>query len=476
MNSTRVVLATVTGVNPPLLTHIDFCRINSLTQVAMLEGHSQEQLQELRRILLLTIYKDTLNQLVLQQRSQRLNARNPISLPASLRRRRSSSMGGHEKQQRVLITGKVLPRLESLLGDAEDDADQLDEDVLNSLKFERDMDALRTIFEAAINDQELQEKKTCQDVKDTGITVEKNKAEEKPLEIPEQQIDWQKQASTDDECPDLYEKKIKDEDELESVPEEDKDSKDAAKHSPPEDRSLEILKQAIYALAGNKSEVSQASQKLQESKDELKQLREALDTEKRDTKAKLEDLEERIADTKYKLRCVSRVNDLEYSLVQRWEEGRLAQGTIWGENAERAYLRDILDLKQRIAREERVSSELRSFRQREIQDMRQQIEEWKERYVSEMRRVERETEAWELRILEQKKLLVRHREIFAERMSFVQEYRAQKAEEQRLHDLQVHRINCAVRLQAWWRGTMVRRGLGPFKKKPKRGKKGKPKK
>ncbi|EDV43893.1 uncharacterized protein Dana_GF18708 [Drosophila ananassae] len=441
----------------------------------MEEGLSLEQLKELRRFLLLTIYKDTLNQLVLQQRSQRLNARNPISLPASLRRRRSSSMGGHEKQEHILITGKVLPRLESLLGDAEDDADQLDEDVLNSLKFERDMDALRTIFEAAINDQELQEKKTCLDVKDKRIPVEEKGAEEKPLEIPEQQIDWQKQASTDDECPDMYEKKIKDEEEQDSAP-EDKESKDGKKILPPEDRSLEILKQAIYALAGNKSEVSQASQKLQESKDELKQLREALDTEKRDTKAKLEDLEERIADTKYKLRCVSRVNDLEYSLVQRWEEGRLAQGTIWGENAERAYLRDILDLKQRIAREERVSCELRSFRQREIQDMRQQIEEWKERYVSEMRRVERETEAWELRILEQKKLLVRHREIFAERMSFVQEYRAQKAEEQRLHDLQVHRINCAVRLQAWWRGTMVRRGLGPFKKKPKRGKKGKPKK
>ncbi|KAH8332906.1 hypothetical protein KR074_007434 [Drosophila pseudoananassae] len=442
----------------------------------MLEGHSQEHLQELRRILLLSIYKDTLNQLVLQQRSQRLNARNPISLPASLRRRRSSSMGGHEKQEHILITGKVLPRLESLLGEPEDDADQLDEDVLNSLKFERDMDALRTIFETAINDQELQEKKKCQDVKDEKTLEGKNEAEEKPLDVPEQQIDWQKQESLDDEGLEAYEKKTEDEEEHDAAPEDDTDSNDGKKPSPLEDTSLKILKQAIYALAGNKSEVSQASQKLQESKDELKQLREALDTEKRDTKAKLEDLEERIADTKYKLRCVSRVNDLEYSLVQRWEEGRLAQGTIWGENAERAYLRDILDLKQRIAREERVSCELRSFRQREIQDMTQQIEEWKKRYVSEMRRVEREAEAWELRILEQKKLLVRHREIFAERMSFVQEYRAQKAEEQRLHDLQVHRINCAVRLQAWWRGTMVRRGLGPFKKKPKRGKKSKPKK
>lgn len=243
-----------------------------------------------------------------------------------------------------------------------------------------------------------------------------------------------------------------------------------------EDKGLENIRQAIAALCGNKSEESQAAQQLQESKDELKKLKEDLELEKRVTKEKLQDLEERIADTKYKLRCVSRVNDLEYSLVQRWEEGRLAQGTIWGENAERAYLRDILDIKQKLAREERVSAELRSFRQREILELQARIKEWQERYVSEMRRVDREAEAWELRILEQKKLLQKHKEIYEERMTYVQEYRAQKEEEQRLLDLQMHRIQCAVRLQAWWRGTMVRRGLGPFKKKPKRGKRGKPKK
>ncbi|KAH8382610.1 hypothetical protein KR009_004369 [Drosophila setifemur] len=439
----------------------------------MSEGHSQEQLLDLRRILLLTIYKDTLDQLVLQQRSQRLNASKPLSLPASLRRRRSSSMGGEEKPERVLITGKVLPRLESLLGEPEDDADQLDEEVLDALKFERDMDALRTIFEAAMADQELDEKDADVDLEDTLL-------EDSVLELPEQQIIWVKTDSLDvedQENPEVtFKEEIPDSEITAKLSLEEENAEAASQESEKVDKSLEAIKKAIYALAGNKSEESQAAQQLQDSKDELKQLKEALEIEKRDTKDKLLDLEDRIADTKYKLRCVSRVNDLEYSLVQRWEAGRLAQGTIWGENAERAYLRDILDIKQRLSREERVSSELRSFRQREIQEMRQRIEDWQKRYVTEMRRVDREADAWELRILEQKKLLLRHREIFAERMTFVEEYRAQKAEEQRLHDLQVHRIQCAIRLQAWWRGTMVRRGLGPFKKKPKRGKKGKAKK
>ncbi|KAH8242786.1 hypothetical protein KR032_002162 [Drosophila birchii] len=457
----------------------------------MAEGHTEEQLLELRRILLLTVYKNTLNQLVLQQRSQRLNASKPGSLPASLRRRRSSSLGDQEKPERILITGKVLPRLESLLGEPEDDADQLDEDVLDALKFERDMDALRAIYETAMDDKELKETKIISkdETDEMSASVKEETRKDvgiKKIEIQQKTIKpeldiFEGKYDSDRLKPEILEFNVLEKHPIEvekSTSFEDEYLKETETKETPleEDRSLQNLKQAIDALGGNKSEVSQAAQQLQESKDELKKLKEDLETEKQMTKDKLLDLEDRIAETKYKLRCVSRVNDLEYSLVQRWEEGRLAQGTIWGENAERAYLRDILDIKQKLAREERVSTELRSFRQREIVDLHRRIEEWQERYVSEIRRVNREAEAWELRILEQKKQLERHREIYDERMVFVEEYRAQKAEEQRLHDLQVHRIECAVRLQAWWRGTMVRRGLGPFKKKPKRGKRGKPKK
>ncbi|KAH8251951.1 hypothetical protein KR038_011925 [Drosophila bunnanda] len=462
----------------------------------MTEGHTKETLLELRRILLLTVYKNTLNQLVLQQRSQRLNASKPLSLPASLRRRRSSSLGDQEKPEHVLITGKVLPRLESLLGEPENDADQLDEDVLDALKFERDMDALRAIYETAMDDEELKERKIISEEerdeespsikedtapKDVGIQkIEMQQKTVKPhLEIIKGKDDSDTSQSQilEFNVSEKHHIMVEKSESFEGKCLDESQPQAESKETPlEEDRSLCNLKQAIDAFGGNKSEVSQAAQQLQESKDELKKLKEDLATEKRVTKDKLLDLEDRIAETKYKLRCVSRVNDLEYSLVQRWEEGRLAQGTIWGENAERAYLRDILDIKQKLAREERVSTELRSFRQREIVDLHRRIEEWQERYISEMRRVDREADAWELRILEQKKQLERHREIYEERMIFVQEYRAQKAEEQRLHDLQVHRIECAVRLQAWWRGTMVRRGLGPFKKKPKRGKRGKPKK
>ncbi|KAH8417580.1 hypothetical protein KR222_002296, partial [Zaprionus bogoriensis] len=364
------------------------------------EQSEQPQFDSLKwqKLMLAVACKDACDQLTLLQRSQRLQMRKPLpQLPASLRR---SSLAQKPGAQRVLLTGKSLPRLQSLLGDADQAEDELDECVLNSLKFERDLDALRGFFETL--NQLLQ------------------------LTPAERE---QEQASR--------------------------------------------LELALAALSGNNGEESAAVRELQQSRVELKQLQAQLEQQKIDGEAKLLELDERIADVRYNLKCVSRVNKLEYDLVVRWEAARVGQAQIWGENAERAYLRDILDYKQRVAREQRVSQELRAFRSRERADLQQRLEHWQQRYASESRRVEREAEAWELRILEVTKSLARHREENAQHVSFIGEYRAKKEEEQRLQDLQLHRIQCAVRLQAWWRGTMVRRGLGPFKKKPKRGKRGK---
>lgn len=369
-------------------------------EAALVTALTEEEQAEWQRLMLAVTYKEAIDKLMLLQRSHRLNMQKPNPRK---NRTRSSSIGQPALSERVLLTDKKLPRLESLLGDTDQEPDTVDECVLNALKYENDIDALRSFFTAA-NQQ-------------------------------------------------LYMTK----EELES-------------------ENPSRLELAIGALSGSNSEESVALNQLQQSKDEIKQLQAQLEQVQIDGVAQLRQLEERTADAKYNLKCVSRVNDLEYSLVERWEAARVTQAKIWGENAERAYLRDILDYKQRLKHEERVSQELAAFRNRELADLKERIAYWQQRYVSELRRVERESEAWELRILEQSKSLAHHRELNAQHLEFVREYSAKKQEEQRLLQLQVHRIECAVKLQAWWRGTMVRRGLGPFKKKPKRGRRPKQKK
>lgn len=50
-------------------------------------------------------------------------------------------------------------------------------------------------------------------------------------------------------------------------------------------------------------------------------------------------------------------------------------------------------------------------------------------------------------------------------MHFIIIYKAHKAEMIRQQLEQEKRINAAVRIQAWWRGTMVRKGFGKYRKK-----------
>lgn len=45
----------------------------------------------------------------------------------------------------------------------------------------------------------------------------------------------------------------------------------------------------------------------------------------------------------------------------------------------------------------------------------------------------------------------------------MQEYEADKERRRREYEYEQHLHKMATKIQAWWRGVMVRRGLGPFK-------------
>lgn len=69
-------------------------------------------------------------------------------------------------------------------------------------------------------------------------------------------------------------------------------------------------------------------------------------------------------------------------------------------------------------------------------------------------------------------ILYKHRE---KEIKICAESRKEREKQMAFADMQ---LRSAIKIQAWWRGTMVRKGLGPFKKKkkskpPKASKKGK---
>lgn len=65
----------------------------------------------------------------------------------------------------------------------------------------------------------------------------------------------------------------------------------------------------------------------------------------------------------------------------------------------------------------------------------------------------------------------RHQDIWTKRQEYIDEYKERKERERREYEIEQNRINSAIKIQAWWRGVMVRRHLGPYRRK-KKGKKG----
>ncbi|XP_036320072.1 dynein regulatory complex protein 9 [Rhagoletis pomonella] len=230
---------------------------------------------------------------------------------------------------------------------------------------------------------------------------------------------------------------------------------------------------AIEAQRPDKNEVEQALSTLEANKATLKALKSQLAEEHKAAEDKLAEQDECIATLRHNLRNVRLLNDLELRLVQRWEENRYTQASIVGANEERTLQQQIDGLRQRMADEERIIAAVDRFSVKQFAELNASIVAWQTKYARVWEIKCDEIQAKERQIQQLQKSFERHRETYAARKQFVHDYLSEKEVERQLYEQQIYRVQCAVRIQAWWRGLMVRRGLGPFKKKSKKGKKGK---
>ncbi|XP_067635713.1 dynein regulatory complex protein 9 [Eurosta solidaginis] len=230
---------------------------------------------------------------------------------------------------------------------------------------------------------------------------------------------------------------------------------------------------AIEIHKDNKNEVEQALRTLNANQATLNALKTDLEKQREAGEEQLAEQDEHIATLRHNLSNVNLLNKLELRLVQRWEENRFTQASIIGSNEERSLQQKIDDFRRGIANEEIIITQIDKFSEKQFADLYGRIAEWQEKYANEMEKCCAEKREKERQMLVLQKSLERHRETYAKRQQFVSSYLAEKEVERQLYEQQIYRVSCAVRLQAWWRGLMVRRGLGPFKKKAKKCRKGK---
>uniref|UniRef100_A0A1I8P9T8 Dynein regulatory complex protein 9 n=1 Tax=Stomoxys calcitrans TaxID=35570 RepID=A0A1I8P9T8_STOCA len=346
---------------------------------------SAKDLLDFKKDLLATVYNQTNTQLLIYQRGKCLKT------SLQMKNRKPS------RPPTVLLNDEPMPA----------------EDILDDIKLDKELDALRNIYEIAYH--ELSKKITT-------TTAEEGEGEEG------------------------------------------------------EENPHKNLISAIEARKQNSNEVDVISKELRENKATLKQLKDQLKAEKLEADEKLTVQSERLELLRDQLRNIKRLNDLECRLVERWEANRLSQAQIMGENEERALMREIVQLHRSLAGEQRLICEVEAFRRNEAAQLQEKIDQWEKKFQEEKAKILFKNLKLSKSIADILKTHEKLSEIKHQRRAFVREYLVQKEEERRLYEEQMYRVLCAVRIQAWWRGTMVRNGYGPFRKKSKKGKKSKGKK
>ncbi|XP_056123869.1 dynein regulatory complex protein 9 isoform X2 [Rhinichthys klamathensis goyatoka] len=166
--------------------------------------------------------------------------------------------------------------------------------------------------------------------------------------------------------------------------------------------------------------------------------------------------------------------------VKRCAEQLVCQGLKLNSHKEKELEDEVGMLQERTEEEKNVHMEMEIFLKRQHANLGEKFQFWIQRYEKDMEEKEQEITALknkrnncQARIQELSKKCRNMQEVIIEDRMEKERLRAQLEKEQKERD-------AATKIQAWWRGTLVRRGLGSPKKatksKSKGGKKGKKKK
>ncbi|XP_055676929.1 dynein regulatory complex protein 9 [Lutzomyia longipalpis] len=191
-----------------------------------------------------------------------------------------------------------------------------------------------------------------------------------------------------------------------------------------------------------------------------------------DCRKRLKDCDEKLIDLQNQLKDCELENAMRCRLVLKWEATRHEQSQTLYERERDSLLQELQDLQLKTDHEERIMSEMDAFSRHQTDKLEEMTQYWIERYNRELVELDEKLRMAKIQI-ETLQMCIRDMQAdFNSRQEEIDEYLEQKRREDEARRLEQKKWDSAVKIQAWWRGTMVRNCLGPYRKK-KKGKKGK---
>nr|XP_032633151.1 dynein regulatory complex protein 9 isoform X2 [Chelonoidis abingdonii] len=227
--------------------------------------------------------------------------------------------------------------------------------------------------------------------------------------------------------------------------------------------TFQSLLQAVQREEERKSNFHTTIIREEEGRKEIKSLQKRLQDVKKEKELELQNRNEMIAYLKDQLQEMKAKTDMESRYVKKDTELQVYQTQKKCSNAESDLFNEIEKLRIKTDEEIRVHVEIENFLRQQQMKLEEKLEYWMEKYEKDM-----ESKQQELNTLKASKAndLAALQELAKQCRLFEQaimEDRVEKEAARRKVEQDALELKSVKKLQAWWRGTMVRHNIGPYK-------------
>ncbi|XP_054022899.1 dynein regulatory complex protein 9 [Dryobates pubescens] len=200
----------------------------------------------------------------------------------------------------------------------------------------------------------------------------------------------------------------------------------------------------------------------EEGKREIKSLEKQLQDVKKETEIELQDRDDMIANLKDELQEMKAKMDRESSYTKKSTDVRVHQTQKKCSNTENILDKEIQKLKTKTDEEIRVHMEIENFLRRQHEKLEEKLKYWMDKYEKDTGAKDEELDALKASKANNLEILQR----LAEECQMYEETiisdRAEKEARRKQAERDALELKSTLKLQAWWRGTMVRRYLGHY--------------
>jgi len=209
-----------------------------------------------------------------------------------------------------------------------------------------------------------------------------------------------------------------------------------------------------------------------QARKELRQLSKQLQNTRKEKEQEIHEMTEMIAHLKDQLQEMKAKTNLEGKYVKKSAENRLEMNATLKGHEEQLLKNELDEVRKDIEMENRTHTDVKNFLIKKRRWLEDKVEFWMEKY-------ETDTESKSQELVQLKADKERDLKVLQELARTYDDYERvvleDRAEKQRIREEKERKeleLVTSIKIQAWWRGTMVRRGLGEFKQESKK-KKGK---